>query len=579
MAGSAVAFLQSIASRIFGLAVVLLILTIALAGFLSWHVTGLAREFRVVAERDLPLQSCGARLDEAGLRRRLAFERWFGALNAAQPNKEIVAEAEANYARYTEELKRCFTEARELLARHAGLERSQKQLLSIGVLLTQIEASYPLITTRQKEVLELQRQGAHEQANTMITGLNDLQLLVQTQRNEIQRRTADISQTAARDVERQERTAKLLAIAATVSTVLLGLVVAALVSNRLVRPVQSLIRALRDVQQGRLDLDLPVRTRDEVGDLTNAFNFFVSELRSKEELKQTFGKYVDPRILEHLLLAPEAAEAAGGRHVMTVSFADIAGFSSISEQLTPTLMVKLLNRHFGLQAQAVQEHQGVVDKFIGDSIMAFWGPPFVASAEHAVLACHAALAQLTALDALRTDLAELTGLRRNTPTIELRLGIATGEVVVGNIGSENTRSYTVIGDTVNLASRLESANRLYGTRILLSENVARDAGPQFELREVDAIAVKGKIEPVQIFELLGTLGCLSEEKQRARESFAEGLRAYRAADWAAAQIAFSRNLELQPADQPSRVMLERIALLRARPSSESWDGVWRPDSK
>ncbi len=572
-------FLQSIASRIFGLAVLLLVLTIALAGFLVWHVTKLGQELALVATRDLPLESCLGQMHEAGLRRRLAFERWFGALNAATPNQEIIAEAQPNYDRFTGELDKSFAEARELLARYPADGRRREQLRGIEELLAQIEAAYPLITARQQEVLAWQRKGEHERANTLVDGLNDLQSLVQTQREDLQRRTAAIVQLAVDESAARQQRVKLLAIAATVSTVLLGLVLAALVSNRLVRPVRSLIGALRDVQQGRLDLDLPVHTRDEVGDLTAAFNFFVRELRSKEELKQTFGKYVDPRILEHLLVAPDAAEASGGRHVMTISFADIAGFTNISEKLTPTLMVKLLNRHFGLQAKAVQDNQGVLDKFIGDSVMAFWGPPFVSSAEHANLACRAALAQLTALDTLRAELAELTGLRRDAPNIDLRLGLATGEVVVGNIGSENTRSYTVIGDTVNLASRLEGANRLYGTRILLSDNVARDAGPQFELREVDTIAVKGKIEPVQIFELLGLRGCLSEEEKRARDSYSDGLRAYRVADWAIAQAAFSHTLELQPADRPSRVMLERIALLRAQPSGESWDGVWRPESK
>ncbi len=134
--------------------------------------------------------------------------------------------------------------------------------------------------------------------------------------------------------------------------------------------------------------------RDEVGRLTDSFNFFVKELRSKERMKQTFGKYIDPRILEHVLAQPGAEAVASGRREMTVLFADLVGFTSLSERLTPLLMVTLLNRHFGLQALAVQEHHGVVDKFVGDSIMAFWGPPFVKPEEHAMLACRAAQAQL-----------------------------------------------------------------------------------------------------------------------------------------------------------------------------------------
>jgi len=156
---------------------------------------------------------------------------------------------------------------------------------------------------------------------------------------------------------------------------LLGLAVAALITNRLSRPVRSLANAMRDVQGGNLNIELPVSSRDEVGRLTDSFNFFAKELRSKERLKQTFGKYIDPRILEHVL-AQSGSEAVGsGRREMTVLFADLVGFTGLSERLTPLLMVTLLNRHFGLQALAVQEHHGVVDKFIGDSVMAFGVSP------------------------------------------------------------------------------------------------------------------------------------------------------------------------------------------------------------
>src|SRR5262249_14544210 len=194
-------------------------------------------------------------------------------------------------------------------------------------------------------------------------------------------------------------------------------------------------------------------------------------------------------------------------------------------RLVPWWMVTLLNRHFGLQAMAVQEHHGVVDKFVGDCVMAFWGPPFVKPEEHALLACRAAQAQLAARDTLRHELPEITGLRRDIPTVELRIGICTGEVVVGNIGSENTRSYTVIGDTVNLAARLERANRVYGTQILIGETTAQAIGQEFETREIDIISVKGKTETTRIFELLAAKAQFSGELERLRERYEQGRRA------------------------------------------------------
>jgi class 3 adenylate cyclase len=424
-------------------------------------------------------------------------------------------------------------------------------------------------------VLDMQLAGQHDKANQQLNLLNDIQRTVQNQRESVNSKMAAWSASAAKATEQRERRVFWLTIAATISTVLLGITVAALITNRLSRPVRSLATAMRDVQQGNLDIQLPVGSTDEVGRLTDSFNFFVKELRSKERMKQTFGKYIDPRILEHVLAQPGAEAVSGGRRDMTVSFADLVGFTSLSERLTPLLMVTLLNRHFGLQAIAVQEHHGVVDKFVGDSVMAFWGPPFVKPEEHAVLACRAAQAQLGALDALRLELPDITGLRRDLPAIDLCIGICTGEVVVGNIGSDNTRSYTVIGDTANLAARLERANRVYGTQILVAETTAQMTGSQFEMREIDTISVKGKTETTRVLELMSAAGQLSEELARLRERYEQARQTYLAQEWDLAEAIFRECLQIRPNDGPSRVFVERIQVLRRNPPGKDWNGVWQ----
>ena len=448
-------------------------------------------------------------------------------------------------------------------------------LAEVATLLDQIEPAYEIINNRQREVLDMQLAGQHDKANQQLNLLNDIQRTVQNQRESVNSKMAAWSASAAKATEQRERRVFWLTIAATISTVLLGITVAALITNRLSRPVRSLATAMRDVQQGNLDIQLPVGSTDEVGRLTDSFNFFVKELRSKERMKQTFGKYIDPRILEHVLAQPGAEAIGGGRRDMTVSFADLVGFTSLSERLTPLLMVTLLNRHFGLQAIAVQEHHGVVDKFVGDSVMAFWGPPFVKPEEHAVLACRAAQAQLGALDALRRELPDITGLRRDLPAIDLCIGICTGEVVVGNIGSDNTRSYTVIGDTANLAARLERANRVYGTQILVAETTAQMTGSQFEMREIDTISVKGKTETTRVLELMSAAGQLSEELARLRERYEQARQTYLAQEWDLAEAIFRECLQIRPNDGPSRVFVERIQVLRRNPPGKDWNGVWQ----
>jgi len=567
-------FRQTIAAKIFGLAIILLLLTIALAGFLLYEVTRTKQDLTVVANFDVPLTQSLARLHEFGLRRRLAFERWFGALNAAEPNREIVAEATENYALFTRKLTDEFSTARRIIEAYPRNGPGSHTLAEVETLLDQIQPAYKTLNNRQREVLDVQLAGQHDKANEQLNLLNDLQGTVQNQRESVNSKMAAWSDSATKAAEQRERRVFWLTIAATTSTVLLGLAVAALITNRLSRPVRSLADAVRDVRGGNLNIELPVSSTDEVGRLTDSFNFFVKELRSKERLKQTFGKYIDPRILEHVLAQPGAEAVGGGRREMTVLFADLVGFTGLSERLTPLLMVTLLNRHFGLQAFAVQEHHGIVDKFVGDSIVAFWGPPFVKGEEHATLACRAAEAQLLALDTLRRELPDITGLRRDAPAIDLCIGICTGEVVVGNIGSENTRSYTVVGDTVNLAARLESANRVYGTQVLVNETTARAIGSEFEMREIDSISVKGKTETTRVFELLSATGKLPEEIVRLREHYDAARRSYLAQDWDAAEATFRECLKNRPNDGPSRVLLERIQFLRRNPPGKDWNGVW-----
>jgi len=567
-------FQQTIAAKIFGLAIILLLLTIALAGFLLYEVTRTTQDLTVVANFDVPLTQSLARLHEFGLRRRLAFERWFGALNAAEPNREIVAEASENYALFTRKLTDEFSTARRIIEAYPENAPGSHTLAEVETLLDQIQPAYKTINNRQRELLDMQRAGQHDKANEQLNLLNDLQDTVQNQRESVNSKMAVWSGSATKATEQRERRVFWLTIAATTSTVLLGLAVAALITNRLSRPVRSLASAMRDVQGGNLNIELPVSSTDEVGRLTHSFNFFVKELRSKERMKQTFGKYIDPRILEHVLAQPGAEAVVGGRRDMTVSFADLVGFTSLSERLTPLVMVTLLNRHFGLQALAVQEHHGVVDKFVGDSIVAFWGPPFVKSEEHARLACRAAQSQLMALDTLRRELPDITGLRRDAPAVDLCVGICTGEVVVGNIGSENTRSYTVVGDTVNLAARLERANRVYGTRILVGESTAHAIGSEFEIREIDTIAVKGKTETTRIFEVMSMAGQLSEESVHLRERYDQARRMYLDQDWDRADTTFRECLQIRSNDGPSCVLLERIQFLRRNPPGKDWNGVW-----
>ena len=415
--------------------------------------------------------------------------------------------------------------------------------------------------------------GEHERAKDIRKPLDNLRRLLRSLRDLIQETATALVKDAAETATAHQRQAFWLTVVVTISAVLLGLLLSAVIAHRLAEPLHSLIAGLKRVEQGDLSVQLPVVSRDEVGALTQSFNFFVDELRSKEEITRTFGQYIDPRVLEQAILQPGAEP--DGRRVMTVSFADLAGFTALSEHLTASGLVNLLNHHFTLQTKAVQQEKGVIDKFVGDMVLAFWGPPFTTAEEHALLACRAALGQLQAMETLRADLSELTGLRKDLPRVDLRIGISTGEVVVGNVGSERARSYTVIGDTVNLGERIEQANKVYGTRILISEATYKAAGSAIVVREIDLLKAKGKTEIARVFEMLGLEGEVPETTMLLSEQFAGALAAYRSQEWDRAEAALRDCLKLSPDDGPSRLFLERVKLLRTQPPGEQWNGVWR----
>jgi class 3 adenylate cyclase len=569
----------SIAAKIFGLAGVLMGLTILVATSLLYQVTSLNRELHFVADREIPLGLSLSRLNEYGLRRRLSFERWYGALNSTKPNQEVLQEAKKNYEIFTKLLKDEFATANRLLDTELSDEVHRPDMLDLRALLEKIEFTYLSITSRQGELLALQEQGEHDQAESMLRLLNDPQGQVQRQRSRLEQRVGELVQQSAEGATRREGGIFWLTILVTSTAVILGLILSMSVTRGLVRPVHSLVAGLQSVEKGDLSVELPVSSSDEVGDLTTSFNYFVREMRSKEQLKKIFGRYLDPRVLDRVILQPGATDASGGRRIMTISFSDIVGFVEIGEQLTATSLVNLLNSYFTLQAEAVQTNLGVVDKFIGDSVMAFWGPPFTDEGNHAILACRSALAQLKALDLFRLQLPELTGLRKNVPVFDVRLGLGTGDVVVGNIGSENARSYTVIGDTVNFASRLEGANKFYGTRILMNESTYKEARPEIVAREIDFLLAKGKSEPERIFELLALRCEAGDTLDLLCETYAMGLAAYRTQSWDEAEAAFQKCLSLKDGDPPAQIFLERIVQLRNNPPGSDWGAIWKSTIK
>jgi adenylate cyclase len=406
-------------------------------------------------------------------------------------------------------------------------------------------------------------------------GQDDFARRIDAARDEMRR----IADGAIQGTRAYQRRAVELGLSLLVLAALLGFGVAAAVTRGLVRPVRRLLAGAAAVEGGALDTVVPVTSRDEIGGLTRAFNAMVGELRAKAQIRETFGKYIDPRIVAGLIDRPDLTDPKGARREMTILFCDMQGFTAFSEGMTPPTLVAVLNRYLAVLSEAVRRNGGIVDKYVGDGVMAFWGPPFTAAEDQGRLAASAALEMLAALPGFQAELPDLVGVRRGLPEVRLRIGIATGDVVIGNIGSEDARNYTVIGDTVNLASRLEGACKAYGCATLIDAATRRRAGAAVEVRELDRLRVVGKSEPEQVFEILGRAGEVPAERLRLRDRFAAALAAYRAQAWDEARAGFEACRAIAPDDPPSRTFLARVAHFAETPPGPDWDGVWSLTAK
>lgn len=298
---------------------------------------------------------------------------------------------------------------------------------------------------------------------------------------------------------------------------------------------------------------------------TSAYRFALGA-RERRLIRRAFQHYVAPAIVERMLSDPSQLKLGGELYEVTVLFSDLEGFTTMAERLAPGELSAHLGEYFREMLDVLLPHHGTLDKLIGDSIMMYFGCP-IPDPAHAVNACRGALAMQRRMDALNEQWT-----RRSLPRLRTRVGINTGTVVAGNMGTTTIFNYTILGDCVNLASRLESANKEYGSSILVGEETWGRVRGEFEGRELDSIRVRGRAAPLAIFELAAEAGALAPLRRDVFRWYADGLACYRGGRWADAATSFERALALDPADGPSRRLLERCEEYRRQPP-ENWDGV------
>lgn len=292
--------------------------------------------------------------------------------------------------------------------------------------------------------------------------------------------------------------------------------------------------------------------------LSTGVGSYFTERRRAREIRSAFAKYVSSEVVEEMIVHPEHLKLGGHRREISVLFSDLAGFTSLSEKLSPDAVANVINIYLNAMTRIIMAHEGTVDKFIGDAVMAFWGAP-LDDAEHALHAVQSAIAMQDAMRDLQPQFRAL-----GVDVLKLRIGINSGPAIIGNMGSDLRFDYTAIGDTVNLASRLEGANKAYGTNIMLANSTAEIVRERIPLRQIDRIRVKGKNVPVDVF-----TPCEDATLVAATE---RAWKAYLARDWNGARACWQKVREIAPGDSLAEAFDKKIAAHESSPPPDDWDG-------
>jgi len=364
------------------------------------------------------------------------------------------------------------------------------------------------------------------------------------------------------------REAQFITIAISVGVLLLGILLILNVSRRISVPIKKLALETKEITMFNFQQKTRLHSRIKEVDLMS------EALEAMRNSLISFERYVPSTLVKRLVKTGKVAKLGGSKTEITAFFTDIENFTSISEQISPEDMMVYLCDYFDEMTKIILAKEGTVDKYIGDAIMAFWGAP-IEDEDHCLHACEAALQYQARLKDLNKTWSE-----QNRPELKARIGIQTGDAVVGNVGSSERINYTAIGDTVNTASRFESINKVYGTHIIISEDVVQKIGDGLYLRKLDCVAVKGKEESMNIYELVGKMGdSVDEEIKRYCDEFDGGLKAYGKQQWDESIRLFKAYQSAFPSDNAAQVFIERCEHFKEHRPEDCWCGVWHFKTK
>ncbi|MCG8569230.1 MAG: HAMP domain-containing protein [Spirochaetes bacterium] len=549
--------------KVYTIAISILLLLIILSWVTYAKAGKVSDELKEIAEYLIPLEDLIANIDVHAIEQELHLERVWRLYEIKPVDLKHIAQEKSLFEIRGNQVDNEIAQALKLADQaieHLDIKKDLLEFAHIKTVLEDVEKEHQDYHDHALKIIKAIENHEIDKAHVLQNVLEDEEDQLGLELNEILLEIEEFTENSAKTTEAHEKNVLLITTILVVISVLVGLLYASVMSFNLMRPVNKLVKGTKELEKGNLGVNIPITTNDEIGEMTDFFNKMTQEIREKEHIKTTFGQFLDPRIVDELLHRNAPSMEKGQKKTMTVFHSDVADFSLISEMLTPGGLVNLINNYLTLASEPITRNYGVIDQYIGDAVVAFWGEPFTNASEHALLACDAALEQFVQLEKLRKRLPDLMGIRKGLPELKIRIGLATGPLLAGNIGSEEMQSYTVMGEAVGMAEILEGTNKKFGTNILISQETQDLVKDGFETREVGMIKVLDK-QNVSIFELLDRKGECDIQILELKEYFEKGLALYHSKDLSGAKNQFKKCLEIKSDDKPTRIYLNKIDTL------------------
>ena len=548
----------SVRYKIFSSVSIVIFLTILTSTATLYYVVSVRFELTRIADHMVPVTQSLSELDAHVMRQGLVMERIFTFLEMDLPQIKIENNIE-NYYRLSGLISTEFKATKKTINEGLSISRNVENIGAFSrfePLLAYLELIHKNIEKHSMQIVSKLTNGEFREARLLEKLLREEEDQFNSHLIKILEEIEAVTEKSALVAQEHQKNLVVLNLVFTALAIISGLAFSWAASVKLASPVKELLDATNEVKSGNLSARSGVYGDDEVAQIAIRFNRMVEGIKAKDQIKSTFGQYVDPRVVDNILNNYDLDQVH--RRPTTVFFSDIAGFSRISEQFTPSSVVKLVNEYLTDVSGPIINSKGVIDQFIGDAVVAFWGPPFVEEDDGPFLCCKAALDQQIQINVLRKKLSEILGVKRALPDIRVRMGIATSECLVGNIGGKHLRSFTAIGPAKDWAEELETLNNKFNTEILVLEKTVNLVGDRMEFRRIDRFQI-GAGEQIGVYELLGQSGSVSDKTLEYKYAFEKALSLYEDGDFIKASTNFTKCTKVDPSDKAAEVYLGSIA--------------------